>query len=141
MKKPVRLITAFAILLLWGNSSGQIGSGRWGVVFYGGVLKLVGGNTDHSIVNTTGGIALTHTFSDYLTGEFGFDLGWVRPRDPDSHFKVLSNAPYRTYVYPVNIDLRFLLLPSRRFCPYIGPGAGLTHWLRALDRLYAGELS
>jgi outer membrane protein OmpA-like peptidoglycan-associated protein len=128
MKRPGWLITAVAILLFWNNSNGQIGPGRWGLGFYGGFLKLVGDDVDYSLVNTTGGFALTHIFSTHLVGEFDFDMGWVRPRDDDSQYQVRPNAPYRTYIHPMNLGLRILLLPSYRFCPYLTPGAGITHW-------------
>ena len=105
------------------HSSGQIGLG-----VYGSGIKLIGGEADNCVIDYSGGISLKYSFSALLTGEITTGLGWVRPRDPDSHFKVRAQAPYRTYIYSWSANLRFNMLPEKRISPYASIGAGLTYW-------------
>jgi len=109
-------------------SSAQYTSGQFGLEVHTSGIKLVGGNTDDSMVNYASGVTLKYSFSKFLTAELTAGLGWVRPRDPDSHFEARDNAPYRTYLYPWSLNLRYNFLPNWKFVPYIGIGAGLTHW-------------
>jgi len=103
-------------------------SGQMGLGMYASGIKLIGGNTDDCVVNYASGFSLKYSFSKILTGEITAGLGWVRPRDPNSYFQVKTNAPYRTYIYPWSVNLRYNLLPDTWFVPYIGIGAGLTYW-------------
>ena len=105
------------------HTSGQIGLG-----LYGSGIKLVGGEADKSTINGAGGLLLKYSFSEVLTSEISVGLGWVRPRDPDSYFKVDPNEPFRTYLFPWCVNFRYNLLIENRFIPYMGLGAGLTIW-------------
>jgi len=105
------------------HSSGQVGIG-----LSSGYMKLVGGEPDHSILAPMGALFLKYSFSEVLTSEISVGLGWVRPRDPDSYFKKRDDAPYRTYLFPWNINFRYNLTAENRFIPYLGVGAGLTLW-------------
>ncbi|MBN2030346.1 OmpA family protein [bacterium] len=106
----------------------QHASGQLGIGGYASGIKLIGGEADHSIISYASTIFLKYSFSKHLTSEIDVSLGWVRPRDPDSYFEVRANAPYKTYLYPWNVNFRLNLLPEKRFVPYFGVGAGLTHW-------------
>ena len=117
---------AFPLIVV--SSQAQHASGQLGLGVFASGVKLIGGETDDCAIGYTGGISLKYSFSQILTGEVTAGIGWVRPRDPDSHFKAMADAPYRTYLYPWNVSLRCNILPERRFNPYIGIGAGLTHW-------------
>jgi outer membrane protein OmpA-like peptidoglycan-associated protein/opacity protein-like surface antigen len=129
MKTTIRWAAySTALLLIATASFSQHFKGQSSLGFYASGIKLVGGDADHSIINYTSGISYKYAFSSSLTGEFSADLGWVRPRDPDSHFKVMANAPYRTYLLPLNLNLRMNLMPSKKITPYIGTGVGVLRW-------------
>jgi outer membrane protein OmpA-like peptidoglycan-associated protein/outer membrane protein W len=116
------------ISLMMSTSFAQHTSGQLGLSAYASGIKLIGGEGDHSIINYASSLSLKYSFSKTLTSEIVIGLGWVRPRDPDSHFKVMPGAPYRTYLYPWNLNLRFNFFPDQRIIPYIGAGAGITYW-------------
>ena len=103
-------------------------SGQAGLGLNASLIKLVGGDVDHSLANYAAAIVLKYSFSEFLTSEINAGIGWVRPRDPDSHFKARADAPYRTYIYPWSVSLRYNFLPEKRIVPYIGFGTGLTFW-------------
>jgi len=129
MKAAIHWIGLLIVLsLMISQSSGQQLPGQSEVEVYTSSIKLIGGNTDDSIVNYASGISLKHTFSKFLTGEITAGIGWVRPRDPNSYFKVRANAPYRTYIYPWSVDFRYNIAPDSKVVPYIGIGTGLTYW-------------
>ena len=109
-------------------SYAQYTSGQTIIGSYVSGVKLIGGNTDASIVNYATGISLKYVFSEFFIGEITAGLGWVRPRDPNSYFKNHPNAPYKTYIYPWSLNFRFNMLQEQRVIPYVGIGAGLTHW-------------
>ncbi len=114
--------------LMISSALAQHTSGQLGVGGYASGIKLIGGEVDYSIINYASSMFFKYSFSEYLTSEIVVELGWVRPRDDNSYFKVRANAPYRTYLYPWNINFRFNLLSEKKFVPYLGIGAGLTYW-------------
>ncbi len=130
MMKPVNRWTVGIIIILCitGSSISQIAPGQKGVGLFAAPIKLIGGQGDGCVISYASGISARYTFTPLLTGEFTAGLGWVRPRDPSSHFKILSSARYRTYLYPWSLNLRFNLLPDRRIVPFAGVGVGMTHW-------------
>lgn len=109
------------------SSAQQIG-GKAGIGLFASGIKLVGDEPDHSNISYASGLSVKYSFSPTFTGEITAGLGWVRPRDPDSQFKILSGAGYKTYLYPWSLNLRINLFPRGRFVPFLGTGVGLTHW-------------
>lgn len=101
-------------------------AGRMGLGVSGSMIKLIGGTGDQSVINYLSAVWMKYSFSEALTGEATIGLGWVRPRDPDSHFKAVGT--YRTYLYPWSLNLRYNLMPARQLNPYIGAGVGVVHW-------------
>ena len=99
-------ITALLLIILSSSLPAQYRQGLYGTGFSAGMVKLVGGERDQSLVNYISGIRLQYSFSPRITAQIAAGLGWVRPRDPDSHFTVRSGAPYKTYLYPWSAALR-----------------------------------
>jgi outer membrane protein OmpA-like peptidoglycan-associated protein len=129
MKPAIRLMGSLLLLgILAENGLSQTQKGQSGIGLFASGIKLIGGNADHCVINYASGISLKYIFSKSITGEFTIGLGWVRPRDPDSYFKIRSGAPYRTYIYPWNISARYNLLPGKTFNPFLALGIGLIHW-------------
>ncbi len=122
------LFLCFSTILLNRPAISQIENGQVGLSLRGGMVKLVGGSSDGSVVNYMSGLALRYSFSERLSGSLEANLGWVRPRDPDSYFKTLANAPYRTYLFPVHLMLQVYPLTDRKFSPFLGFGLGLIRW-------------
>jgi len=105
----------------------QYRMGQAGVGIYAGMQKLVGGSADYSNVNHFEGLSVLYSFSPSVTSVFSISAGWVKPRSSDSHFSVLENTPYKTYIYPWDVTVR-LNLSKGSIVPYIGGGAGMTYW-------------
>jgi outer membrane protein OmpA-like peptidoglycan-associated protein/opacity protein-like surface antigen len=124
----LKILWISLVLFMVTASPAQHMSGQLGLGFQAGLIKLVGDEVDHSIVDYASGIFLKYSFSEILTSEITASLGWVRPRDPNSQFKVKTDEPYRTYLYPWSVSLRYNLRPEKRLIPYFGIGVGLTHW-------------
>jgi outer membrane protein OmpA-like peptidoglycan-associated protein/opacity protein-like surface antigen len=124
-----RIIYCACILCILATSSFATQyPGQSGVGTYLSGIKLLGGERDASIINPMTGLFYQYAFSERWTGEITVGLAWVRPRASDSHFTVASGAPYRTYLYPWNLNIRYFLNPLQKTNAYIGAGAGLTHW-------------
>ncbi len=123
LKKYVFILSIMATLSYASRYPGQFGAGT-----YLSGIKLIGGATDASIINPMVGLSCQYAFSERWTGEFAAGLGWVRPRTDNSYFQVELDAPYRTYLYPWNFNLRYFLNPKEKTNFYWGAGAGLTHW-------------
>lgn len=129
MRKVLSLIIGMLFIFTCTASVvAQHSSGQVGIFINDGLIKLVGGSADHSMINHLGSFVLKYSYSQKLTSEISVGLGWVRPRDPDSHFKSDPTAPYRTYLYPWSVSFRYNLIHGKWIAPYIGVGAGLTHW-------------
>jgi outer membrane protein OmpA-like peptidoglycan-associated protein/opacity protein-like surface antigen len=122
------LLVICIIFSLISSAWAQQAAGKTETSIFVSGIKLLGDENDESIINFASGISLKYSFSLSFTGQLSAGLGWVRPKDPDFYFKVKANAPYRTYLYYWNINLRYNLIPERKINPYIGLGAGLTHW-------------
>lgn len=91
-------------------------------------IKLVGGEHDGCVVDYASGLVFKYGFSERWVGEMSAGLGWVRPKDPDSYFKVAENTPFRTYVYPFDLSLRYHMNPAGKFTPYASVGMGFLSW-------------
>ena len=129
MKTVIRWTVGIIIALcISGMAISQITPGQKGIGLSASGIKLIGGQGDGCVVSYLAGISARVVFTSSLTGEFTAGLGWVRPRDPESHFKVLPGAGYRTYLWPWSISLRYHILPDQRLVPFAGLGVGLTHW-------------
>jgi len=133
--KYIPALAAAAFLLILPPCTAQYQMGQTGLGMYAGMEKLVGGAYDHSNISYFEGFSIKYSFSSLVTSQISISAGWVRPRDPNSQFNVMENAPYKTYIYPWDVNLRLNLRRGKRIVPYIGAGAGLTYWdLRKLDK-------
>ncbi len=108
-------------LLFSQQTPGEVGLG-----VHGSVIKLIGGETDQSVVDFASGLDLEYVFSEHWNADLSLGIGWVRPRTSDSYFEVAGG--YRTYLYPANLLFRYHPNPALKFNPYAGLGAGLMMW-------------
>ncbi len=128
--KNIKIISVVVLLFtsLISQPFAQHRSGQVGLGMYGSSIKLIGGAIDGSMINYSSGLSIKYSFSKFLTGEINAGLGWVRPRDSESHFQVSTVYKYRTYIYPWSVNLRCNIFPNGWFVPYIGIGTGITYW-------------
>ena len=122
-----------ACILTWNAlapslSDAQHAPGQIGITLGTGAFKLVGGAVDHSLVNPMVSLGFSYALGSRMDLEATADWGWVRPRSPDSHFTVMPNAPFRTYLFPWALRLKYRLLARAPLTPYISLGGGLVHW-------------
>jgi len=132
---PANRAVGFVLILLFCmTAAAQHVTEQVGLGMHVSGIKLVGGERDDSMIRYGGGLWLKYSFSSKLTGEVNGSVGWVRPKDSESHFTGREDAPYKTYLYPWSVNLRWNMLPDKRIIPYIGLGVGMTHWqLRTLE--------
>ena len=124
-----QLLMLYCLVFLFSAMGyGQFVQGQKSIGVTAAGIKLVGGEGDKSVINYASGLMFKYGFSERWVGEFSASLGWLRPKDPDSYFKVASNAPYRTYVYPLSVGLRYHMNPYGKFTPYVGVGMGFLSW-------------
>lgn len=108
--------------------SAQHAPGQWGFSLSTGAVKLIGGEIDKSTITPAAGLGFSLALSQRVDLVAIANLGWVRPRSATSHFQNAPDAPYRTYLFPWAMLLRYRIIPEGLFCPYISGGAGMTHW-------------
>jgi len=106
---------------------------KLGVGTFIGAVKMVGGDIDRSTIDQWGGLALQYQATELLHYELNFGYGWVHARDPnDPPFQ--STRGYKTLLYPMNFNLRFVVPYVRRFYPSLILGLGMTRWdVRKMD--------
>jgi len=106
----------------------QHAPGQTGISLSTGAMKLIGGASDHSTITPAAGASFMLALSHRVDLQASVDLGWVRPRSADSHFNNATGVPFRTYLLPWAVMLRYRMIAEGRFSPYVAGGAGLTHW-------------
>ncbi|MCK5147210.1 OmpA family protein [bacterium] len=106
----------------------QYATGQIGFHLSAGAVKLIGGEIDQSIINPLAAFDFSLTLNEHMDIRAGIDMAWVRPRSAHSHFQQRIDAPFRTYLYPWSITLKYRFFEHSLWTPYLTIGAGMTHW-------------
>lgn len=140
-----RLIVAVTLLLFFVSFSAY--SQTWdqakGVGLSGGAVKFLGGAVDRAALGYNSGLSLKYGASPYVMFDLNANYGSFKPTEGDSWYKKDKNAPYRTFLMPVSLDVRFTPAPEARFKPYFYAGAGLLLWdlrdVSGTDKKFFGD--
>lgn len=127
MKKAIAL---FIIVLpfLCDQSFANIWNERWGVGGSSAMFKMWGGVKDRTSLSYDLGIEGRYGLLPYL--QLGADLGYgsFKPSRSGTSTIADQNAPYRTFVLPINVTLKATPLSANSVKPYALVGAGLLFW-------------
>ncbi len=106
-------------------------SGRTGLGFEYGFMKLLGGERDYSNVNGHASFDLRRGLSPHWSLELGLKYGWVRPGAPageDAGFTFDEFENLYTVIWQPRLGVLWHAAPAHRFSPFLGLAAGLTSW-------------
>ncbi len=138
MKSIVRAGAFFLFGLLFINAvSAQEFSGNFGIGIFAGPQKLVGGNTDKSMIGPWGGVTLFFGLSDRVVLSFSAGDGWTHYADAQDPFAKTSAAHwqyFRTWLWPADVNFSLYLKNNGRFRPYLQLGAGILVWQLNYER-------
>lgn len=120
-------------MLLFSTAIAQQTPGKSGVGLQLDAAYLLGGSEWDSKVFGQYGLYYIHTFTAQYGVELATHIGADRPRDKmrsglTSYFSVRPGTPYRTFLYTVNANFRWNLIPESTFNPYVVVGPGLLVW-------------
>ena len=112
-------------------------TGRWGLGFEMGLMKLTGGDWDYSNIDQFAAIHLDRRFSEKWNLQFAFRYGHVRPGvgrpGLDAGWTTDSGAALYTVMTQPAIRLQRIFSPAASLSPRLGAGVGLTSW-KVLDK-------
>jgi len=115
-------------LFIYTSAFSQLTTGQVRAGFHAEGIKLLGGVKDGSNISYLGGLSLGIALSPTLLFELDAGIGWIRPRDNKSQFSILSSMPYKTYLRPWSINLKYYFNKYKKIQPFISLGSGLIHW-------------
>jgi len=124
------LILSCAILYpaLIPNLLAQDLSERFGIGLMAGPVKMVGGEIDRSTIDQWSGALFCYGYSPALAIHTNVAYGWVYPRDPNGSQFEAAGGGFKTFLFPIDVNIVYNLLPEAMARPYINVGAGLTIW-------------
>ncbi|HPG41775.1 MAG TPA: OmpA family protein [bacterium] len=112
----------------------QQSQGKTQIGIFGSAEKQVGDDRDDSGISPWFGISLGYTFTPRIGMNLDWAMGWNRPYDSSKdnigkYFKTRPGTPaYRTYLYPLVLNLKYNLLPEKSINPYFVGGLGFLFW-------------
>ncbi|MBN2410442.1 OmpA family protein [candidate division KSB1 bacterium] len=126
-------IISILLLCLVGLTFSQQTAGKTQIGFYGSTIKFVGGQQDDSMISPWFGFNIGYAFSPKIGLNFEWAMGWDRAFDNSlnsigKYFKVRPGTPYRNYLYPLIINLKYNFIPEKTINPYFVGGLGVLFW-------------
>jgi len=122
----VIFIVSLLVLLQHPLSAQEIAR-RFGIGFFGGAVKMVGGEVDRSTIDQWAGFEIRYGYTEWVSFNCDFGYGWVRARDPHgSQFASVSG--FKTILIPMNISVNYYLKPESRFRTYLNFG-GMEYFI------------
>ncbi|MBN1756172.1 OmpA family protein [bacterium] len=109
-------------------------SGQYFLGLYGSPIKLVGDTRDDCAVRSWEGVRMGTYFSPRVGLELSTGAGYVVVRDYDNdsflgkYFKQKPDSPYRTYLYPISVNLVYNFITDSRWKPYAVFGGSVLFW-------------
>jgi len=138
--KTKLVISAIALMLIATTAAfGQTWDHTKGIALGGGVFKFVGGNVDRAALGYSGALSLRYGLSSHLLFDLNVNYDTFKPTVEGERFKADKNDPYRTFLFPVVLDLKVTPASESSFKPYGFFGVGLLPW--ELRDVSAGDKS
>ncbi len=124
----VIVLLCMAGLVFSEQSTGKV---QFGV--FGSVTKLVGGEQDDSMASPWFGLNAGYTINPKYGINVDLAFGWDRSFDDSKsglgkYVLVKPGSPFRTYLYPVTVNMKYNLLPDKAINPYFIGGFGILFW-------------
>ncbi len=138
------LLVVLAMGLLFINS---VFSQTWdqatGIGFTGNGIKFLGGAVDRAALGLGGGLSFKYGASPYVMFDLNANYGSFKPTVDGSWYKKDASAPFRTFLLPVSLDIRFTPVSDGRVKPYFTFGGGLLLWdlrnVAGTDKSFFGD--
>jgi len=130
MRTTSKLSLFFAIFLLVfaSISFGQSWDQAKGIGITGSLNKFVGGGIDRAAVGNWSGLTLRYGASPYIMFDLNAQYGSFKPAKEGSRYQKDEDAPFRTFLMPINLQMKISALKDGRYRPYASVGAGLLLW-------------
>lgn len=107
-------------------------TGRTGLGFESGLMKLVGGDFDYSNLDQHLTLHLRRGLSPHWSLELSLKYGWVRPGverpGDEARWATGSGSGLYTVIWQPRIGVLYNLAPQARFAPLCGLSLGSTSW-------------
>ena len=113
-------LTSIAFGQSWDNAKG------FGVT--GSLNKFVGGAIDRAAVGNWAGLTLRYGVSPYIMLDLNGKYGSFKPSVVGSRYKKDADSPFRTFLFPINLQMKVAALKDGRFRPYAAVGAEMLLW-------------
>jgi outer membrane protein OmpA-like peptidoglycan-associated protein len=128
MKTKTKLAALTLVLITASFAFGQTWDHTKGIGLTGSLFKFVGGNVDRAALGNSGGLSLRYGVSPHLLFDLSMNYGNFKPTVDGSRFKADKDDPYKTFMFPVTLDLKITPSPESSFKPYGFLGVGLLAW-------------
>lgn len=133
MKEVIRGILIVLLIFAFTAVQAQHAPGRGHVGLSMSAVKMVGGDSDASMISPWAQIILGYAVTDRIDLEVSGGFGWDRAFDTDEDFPIKylkrrPGTPYRTFLYPLMAQVRYHILSGAAVSPYAALGAGVLIW-------------
>ncbi|NQT24399.1 OmpA family protein [candidate division KSB1 bacterium] len=133
MKEVIRGGLILSLLFLVVVVQAQPAAGRGHVGLALSAVKMVGDESDASMISPWAQLSLGYAITDKIDLEVTGGFGWDRAFDteesfPIKYFKRRPGSPYRTFQYPIMAHVRYHLRDQEMVSPYLTLGAGMLIW-------------
>jgi len=128
MRAKQAMLVVVAGLLMASGLSGQSWDHAKGIGVTGNVFKFVGGNVDRAALGTGAALSLRYGLSPYLLFDLNLNYGSFKPTELGKRFAADDAAPYRTFTFPLALELKVTPAPEAAIKPYGFFGAGAYVW-------------
>ena len=125
--KSILLVTSL-LLMTFSLGSAQTWDQAKGIGLAGGFIKFFGGDVDRAALGALGGICLRYGASPHVMIELNTNYGSIQPSKPGSWYKKESDLTYRTFLYPINLEVRYTPIEDGGLKPYGLIGGGILLW-------------
>jgi outer membrane protein OmpA-like peptidoglycan-associated protein len=128
--RTIRVISALVLILMTSvYAFGQSWDQAKGIGLTGSLVKFGGGDVDRAALGSYGGFSLRWGATPHIMLDFNGNYGSFKPNEAGgSSFKADSDAPFRTFLFPVTLDIRFTHATEAKMKPYLFIGAGALLW-------------
>ena len=115
-------------LLVTGAAQAATWDKGTGIGINGSAVKFIGDQTDRAAVGNSFGLSLRYGVSPYVQFDLNAGYGSFKPAVHGSKIKKDELAPYRTFIFPAQLNLRATPVKEGRIKPYLFVGAGVLLW-------------
>ncbi|MBC8184433.1 OmpA family protein [candidate division KSB1 bacterium] len=131
MKLKLALLLTVLLFILTSVVNSQSWDQAKGIGLTGSFIKFIGDEVDRAAIGNWSGLSLRYGVSSHVMFDLNADYGSFKPSVGGSLIKRSQkdkNAPYRTFLFPINLEMKYSPVEEGSLKPYISFGAGLVFW-------------